>query len=187
MHNRRRSVLWIFVILLVGSAFSCTPADTNSNNALEISGTYFSLESYFKNEATRLAQSSPEIKKTVSTSGSREEKKVTITDWNKELDLFISADINKPAWKGQYSVDSTDRNLVYTAVDPELLVQYISIGKGDEGEIKRIEIKTSVKNILYTAEGNLVYCPDSLYEIRKHQHVRIVGQRDHHITGVFKK
>jgi len=44
----------------------------------------------------------------------------------------------------------------------------------------------SNKNILYSSGDTLVYYPDSLYEIRKHQKIKLLAQKTYQITGKLK-
>ena len=144
---------------------------------------YFSLVDYFGKEATRLQQRNPEIIKTVAKNGEEERKKIKIADWEKEFALFIDADINKPAWRNSYRVDSTGSSVTYTSTDSTLRTKEIQITKSDAGAISHIRITNRVSNALYQTDEQLDYYVDSLYRIAKQQHVQIIGESHYTVTG----
>jgi len=178
--NRLFYTALLFVGLIGGA--SCTSSDSTE----PASGTvhsYFSLEAFFLAEANRLAKLAPTVSKTVSRNGAPENKRVQIEDWKNELALFISSDINKPAWQNSYRVDSTAGSLVYTSIDPELRTQKITIDKHPNGNIKHIAILNRAGNMLYKTIEQLDYYPDSLYQIDKQQQVRVIGDSQYLIKG----
>ncbi|MFD2784322.1 hypothetical protein [Hymenobacter rubripertinctus] len=68
---------------------------------------YFDLPGLLKNQSTMLNQRRPAVEKQVLLrDGKQQTTRVAQTDWAKELQVFQQADINKPALRGLYSVDS---------------------------------------------------------------------------------
>jgi hypothetical protein len=144
---------------------------------------YFDLEGYFKKEALRLQKKNPLIEKRVSKNNDSEQRKLEIKNWNEELELFLSSDINKPAWKNSYGLQQSNQTINYIANDPDLRTQKISILKSEKNTIKSIAIFNKVNNSLYSSTEQLTYFPDSLYKIIKEQKVRILGVNHYTITG----
>lgn len=144
---------------------------------------YFSLADYFGKEAVRLQQLNPEITKTVTKNGEEERKNIKVTDWEKEFALFIDADINKPAWRNSYRVDSAGSSMTYTSTDSALRTKEIYIEKSDLGAISYIRVTNRVSNALYQTDEQLAYYVDSLYRITKQQHVQIIGESHYTVTG----
>ncbi|WP_188557134.1 hypothetical protein [Hymenobacter glacieicola] len=69
--------------------------------------TYFNLLGFLEKQATLLNQRQPAVEKQVLLrDGQQETTRVTQLDWAKELQIFQQADINKPALRGLYQVDS---------------------------------------------------------------------------------
>lgn len=163
---------------------SCT-APPKPNNVQGASELYFSLEAYFTQEASRLQELNPSTVKTVSKNGETEQRNIRVSNWKNELALFIDSDINKPAWRHSYKVDSTGTAVNYTNIDPELRTKRIEINKLTDGTIKHIRITNQVANMLYRTEEQLDYYPDSLYQITKQQHVRVIGESQYLITGAI--
>jgi hypothetical protein len=143
---------------------------------------YFDLKAYFKADSARLSKLNKPILKTVNHNGVIESKEVKIDDWSRELSLFIESDINKPAWRDSYSVQTTPTIVIYTATDDDLKTREIIVNKtGDK--VKYIVIYNYTKNILYYTKEKLTYMPDSIYKIEKTQHVRLLGLNKYVITG----
>jgi hypothetical protein len=143
---------------------------------------FFDIKGFFKADSARLSKLNPLVDKTVVHNGITETKKVHVPNWGTELSLFSESDINKPAWKASYNVQTTDDFLIYKAKDPSLKTQRIVIKR--EGErLKWIMIVNHTKNILYESFEKLSYFPDSLYLIQKKQSVRVLGTDIYKISG----
>ena len=136
-------------------------------------------------EIARLSDSKILIDKFVAINGETEQKTVTIENWANELAAFKEADINKPSWIGSYKVDKTAQQIIYTSVDPSLKTKKITILLNENGDILSLEIENQIGNWIYNAQEKLFYAPDSLYEIVKDQHIRLVGHNNYKITGRF--
>lgn len=168
---------FLLVFLLSG----CFPKAKETPRAIF----YFDLKGYFKQLADRLNQQNPTISKTVSKNNSSESKSLKINNWNEEFALFISADINKAAWKDSYSKDSSATKIVYTTKDPDLKTQKIIIDL-TKGKPTHFHIETKVDNLLYHTAEHLEFYPDSLYEIKKSQKVVLLGNNNYKIIGKLK-
>lgn len=154
----------------------------NDNHSAIDTHKFFDIKGYFRADSARLSKLNPLISKTVVHNGITETKKVHIPNWGTELSLFSESDINKPAWKSSYNIQTTDDFLIYTAKDPSLKTQRIVIKK--EGDrLKWIVIANHTKNILYESFEKLTYFPDSLYLIQKKQRVRVLGTDTYKISG----
>jgi hypothetical protein len=145
---------------------------------------YFDIKGYFIAETARLKTMNKPVSKTITHNGVTETKKVNIENWEQELDSFTGGDINKPAWKNSYYTSIGDGVTLYKAKEPDLKVREIIIKK-DEDKVKWIVIYTKTQNILYKNIEKLSYYPDSLYQIEKSQHVRLMGNNNYKITGVI--
>jgi len=177
---------WYKRFLLIGSILSLISLQSCRQDGGETTRDmkYFDLKGFFRTDSIRLAKANPLINKTVIHNKTSETKKVHIADWGTELSLFTGSDINKPAWKASYSVQSSDDFLIYKAKEPELKTRDIII-KRNGNTIKWILIFNHTKNVLYETEEKLSYFPDSLYIIQKSQRVRLLGTDYYKISGAF--
>ncbi|TWJ02507.1 hypothetical protein JN11_01480 [Mucilaginibacter frigoritolerans] len=167
-------------IILCGTA--CKPDIKETGAALK----YFDIKGYFSADIAHLNHLKIQVLKTVSHNGTTESKTVKIDNWGQEFNLFIDADINKPAWQKSYTVITDDSLLFYKAIDPELKMREMIIKRDNKQKVKWILIFNRTKNILYTTTEKLSYYPDSLYLIEKDQHVRLMGNNHYRIEGVIK-
>lgn len=157
---------------------SCKPA-VNANEK----PVYFDIKGYFDNEAAKLAKQNKPVLKTIIHNGVTETKKVNISNWKQELDMFASADVNKPAWRDSYAVQQSDTSIVYKAKDESLETRNVIISKKD-GKVQSILIYTHTpKNLLYETTTKLSWFPDSAYQIQKSQTVKLMGKNTYDISG----
>ena len=147
-----------------------------------VTAKYFDLKAYFKADSARLSRLNKPVRKTVTHNGVTETKEIKIDNWARELSSFSESDINKPAWRDSYTVQTTPAMVIYTATDDDLKTREIIVNKtGDK--VKYIVIYNYTKNILYYTKEKLTYIPDSIYKIEKTQHVRLLGLNKYVITG----
>lgn len=88
---------------------ACGPGDTATvrPNPANQKPAYFNLLALLNEQSTQLNRRQPTVEKQVLLrDGKQETTRVPKTDWEKELQIFQQADINKPALRGLYAVDS---------------------------------------------------------------------------------
>lgn len=145
---------------------------------------YFDLKGFMDGEVKRLEKLNPKIDKSVRVNNTEERKKLKIANWQKELSAFTEADINKSAWAGLFTSHKTSLTETYTSDNDKVPVKLLNV-QYRAGKIVKIQILNSNSNSLYTSNDTLSYFPDSLYEIRKTQHIRLLNQKNYRITGRF--
>ncbi len=170
------TAIFAIAFLLVG----CKPDIKETSG----SARYFDLKGFFSAEASRLSRFHNTVVKTATHNGITQTKKVHIVNWNRELDLFIGSDINRPAWKNSYAITNSGDFIIYRARYPELKMRQMLIKK-EKGNVKWILIFNQTKNLLYQTNEKLSYFPDSLYMIDKDQQVRLMGNNNYKIKGVI--
>ncbi len=145
---------------------------------------YFDLAGYFKNEASRLTKNNIPIFKTVRINSKSEQKKLTIKDWEKEFSSFIDSDINKSSWKGSFIVTNQNNVKTYISNDEKIAVNKIEI-REREGKVTAVKIFIHNNNDLYVSKDSLSYFPDSLYEIKKVQKIKLMEEKRYQVIGLF--
>jgi hypothetical protein len=145
---------------------------------------FFDLQQYFASEASRMDKAKPTVNKTVVHNKDREQQNVQVKDWKRELDLFTSSAINKPAWQESYKADTSADFIIYRAVDAKLKTRQIIIKKNQD-KVKYILIYNQTDNLLYKTNEKLTYFPDSLYQIDKIQQVKLLGKNTYQIKGIL--
>lgn len=168
-----------FLLLL---CYSCgDPTVAGQKNA----HTYFNLKGYIEQESSRLSSSNPTVHKTVMVNNSSESKEIKIQDWKKELSAFSDADMNRAAWKGLFQVKKFGEQEVYTSDHKKVPVKKVVITRRN-GQLYGLQLFIRNSNTLYTSADTLSYYPDSLYEVKKTQNIRLLSTKNYHITGKFK-
>ena len=147
---------------------------------------FVDIHGYVSDEIKHLEKQKVSVNKTVSRNGVSESKKNFSPDWNTELTLFSDSDINKPAWRDSYRVDSDSNQTSYTALDNKLRTRSILIKKNNSGKITELAIVNRTSNYLYSSSEELLYIPDSLYRIIKKQDVILLGKNNYEISGFFQ-
>jgi len=172
-------------LILLAFALSCFGCNQREEVKADTNSLYFDINGYFKREATRLTKINPEIVKEVSVNGAVEQRKLRITDWEKELAVFSNADINKASWRGSFKVQKAGDTEIYTSNNKRIPVKKLIVEKGNPN-VKRLEIIITGNNILYSSGDTLRYYPDSIYQIKKHQKIKLLKAKTYTITGRFK-
>jgi hypothetical protein len=175
----RLNILIIFSLVILSG---CTQTQEAANVK-----SYFDISGFFGSEATLLQKRNPRIEKEVSQDGATEKKFLKIENWQTELGIFISSDINKPAWNKSYTVISKGSYTDYIANEPKLRTQLIRVERNPDGKPNHIFIQNQTDNFLFSSEEELNYFPDSLYSIKRTQKVLILGDNKFQITGFLKK
>ena len=170
----------LFILALAAVLPACKPDLKEDGGAMP----FFDIKGYFNNEISKLSTADLMVDKTVSRNKDLENRKLKVTDWKQELNLFTSSDINRPAWKNSYSVSADSNLVIYKALEPELKTREILI-KLTGGKVKYIMIINDTKNVIFRTQEKLSYFPDSLYLVQKAQTVRFLGVNKYDIKGLF--
>jgi hypothetical protein len=170
----------VFFCLLIACCAACNLKEQEKINAK----TYFDLAGYFNQEATRLTKKDIFIDKTVVVNNQTESKKIKV-NWLNEFNSFISSDINKDSWKGSFKIIKNDNLNSYLADNDKIPVKKIEIGYRNQ-KVAFIKIFVVNTNSLYTSKDSLSYYPDSLYEIKKTQQIKLMSKKEYRVTGKLK-
>lgn len=150
--------------------------------------TYFSMEKFIGQEVETLTRNNTSIFKMASINEKEESKTQHNINWKKELAIFTSADINKPAYVGRYNVDSLasgDTIIVqFSAQSKSFSTQLIKVHKVS-GEVIKLEVELRDDNLIYDAYTDLVYETGKGYTIKSKQSTVFSKERDHLIQATF--
>jgi hypothetical protein len=156
-------VLTVIILMLMAA---CGERENNRSN---IKGEYFDIQEFFRNEAASLSDKSLSLDKRLIREEETETLKVINPDWLNEFSPFLEVDINKPAYRGAFLIDSLRKQdsltLYYQSIDSETPVNNIKIFMvGDT--VKELRIVKSVSNIYYKSTDTLEYFRSGNYRIR---------------------
>ncbi len=152
---------------------------------------YFDLKGLVERQITTLNSQKPSVQKTVLMSDSTENQLVKTIDWAKELELFIQADLNKPAFVQSYHVDSSSMGVKYTLKETEKLpVKYLNVNRLGEDGIS-IEAYINTDNYLYETERHLKLSLRNNqvtdYQIDGFQKIVFGNKKGFKINGIIKR
>ncbi len=170
-------IIFSFLIVFISS---CTQKEQNK---VQIKS-YFDLKGYFEKEADRLNKTKSKINKSVAINGETEHKIVKIEDYKAELSSFISSDINKASWKGAFNIQKKGNSTIFSTSNEKIPIKKLEV-QYVNNKIRFIQILIETDNILYHSIDSLTYFPDSLYEIKKIQKIKLLKEKKYVVVGKF--
>jgi hypothetical protein len=154
---------------------SCTNTDSNA-----IQSEYFSLSSYFETQKIDLLNTKQAVKKVTSFGTELTSEIISKPDWEKEFALFTAQDINKPALKNTFIIDTLNQDslnlLRYASIDKDAKIQKVEITFLKQ-EVKQIYILVNKNNYIYSTNQELRYTNGLGY--------KIIGSQD--VLGFWKR
>ena len=171
----------LYIVVFALALLSCNQREESKANT---DLTYFDLKGYFGKEISRLKEAKAKVNKTVSINGIEENKTVLINDWDKELAIFVNADINKNSWKGSFNVNRKGEVDTYTTNNKKIPIKKISVTH-QFSRVNKVEIIINNKNILFESQDTLTYLPDELYQIKKQQKIRFLATKNYGVMARF--
>lgn len=179
----------IFFLMLV----SCDrPQEKSAGNK-----SYYDLQGFIETQITFLSERKPTVDKIMQVSGKSESRSTREVDWKKELELFIQADINKPAYSKSYTVSRPDSlTSVYTLkTDENIPVKSLTI-QLDKATGNPVLVKALIRseNKLYLSEKNIeLHCINesnqwhlTSYAIKGFQKLAMTDKKDFDIKARVK-
>lgn len=166
-------------LILVGILTACQPNQKESNNPFEL---YFDFDA----EIERLEALNPMVEKTVTTAGETESRTDSVANWEKELSLFIQANINRPNYKDVYKQSTEETHggkvVTYSAISEDLDIQEVRMKyKGEYCE--EVYIRKKLQNQVYESFQELIYEPGKSYTIRSKQRARVALETSVEVHG----
>jgi hypothetical protein len=150
---------------------------------------YFDLEGYIAGEIDRMVRLDTCVTKTVSIGGSAETHTFPHADttfWQREMTLFIEADINAPAYRDLYTISrqrsGTDSMITFETASTKPATRWLKVWKRGDAVV-RIEAQQRANNFVYTTLHDLVYVPDSGYHMASTQKAQGAPTRNFKIDG----
>ena len=165
-------------IFLSGCLENNTPQNLDKN--------YFDLKEYFVKKGRLLTKQNTSIEKILITNRDTQRVYLQNVNWEVELLPFINSDINKPAWKNSYRIDSVFNassltSISYTSLE-DLEIKHLQIHFSDN-KVQHIFIESAVNNYIYNSAQVLSYSTDKGYSIEGEQDV-IIGKDLHYKIDV---
>ncbi|AEI50866.1 hypothetical protein [Runella slithyformis] len=181
--------LFLFGSLLL---INCTnPADTTTAHS------YFDLKGFIEKQTTELNKRRPLVNKEMTLGDQNEKTQTNDIDWQRELELFNQADLNKQAYQLSYTISQPNATTyLYVLKSGENLpVKTLKIEVDEiSKQPKLIEALMEEQNRLYDSEKRLqLTCtlrPEGVwlvktYEISGFQHLSITDRKTFSVKGTI--
>ena len=148
------------------SLLLCSSCQNEKDAAVE-SLAYFDMLQFMQAEIEDLIAENKTLKKIMYTSDTTETQFIEQPDWQKELEIFASSNINKPTLYGTYSVDTNEHIIQYKSLKSKNKVEALTLSYATSNlkTIKKIEISNRQENYISQSLQTLIYQPKQNYSI----------------------
>jgi uncharacterized protein YggU (UPF0235/DUF167 family) len=116
-------------LLIITLFFVACKKEQKNEDSTSLDKKYFDLVKIVQADIDNNSTNKCGEEKTVSINGKPESKKIDTVDWQKEMQLLLDCDINKPSWKGKYNVQILNDSLkyLYIAVSTKIPVRQLTV------------------------------------------------------------
>jgi hypothetical protein len=141
----------LLVTLVALSLFSC---DSETENDRDQGRAFYDVAGFIHDQSIQLNEIKPTVVKTTRMGDESNKLSATEIDWQKELELFSQADLNKPAYRQSYLVSRPDSSTYqYTSKEGDRLsVRSLRIVVDSTNMPLYIKAVMKAENKLYTSE-----------------------------------
>lgn len=159
-----------------------------SENTSAFEKQYIDLRSVIEQAISTNQNQQPTFVKEVLIDGESETITTKQIDWSKELEVFLSADLNKRDYLNKYKIDSTKNQVKYSLLpEMESAVKDVTIFFDSTASISRINALLKTNNFLYDSERELsiLFETNKLvsYEVSGWQQLFIGGKKQYSIRA----
>lgn len=159
-----KRIIYISIVLFLLTA--CSQSKVNSNNKI-----LFDLNTLVQQDIDSLQKNNCGCTKTIL---AVDKKEIAIQDtinWEKEMQLILSCDINKPKWIEHFKVDSLDNKVLYTTQNNKIPIKKMVVYYNEQQEVVQVEIKKQQKSILLKNVTYVNYYPKKGFEVKQEQYL----------------
>ena len=146
-----------YSILLLSILFVSSCTDSAPQNQPNV---YYDVSGFIKGQIARLSSQKPLVSKAVAINEKRNQQATRDINWSRELELFMQADLNKPALRSSYQITRPDSvTYQYTLKNSEerLTVRSLNVQVDSiTNQPRRIEAVLQTNNPLYSSERRLL-------------------------------
>lgn len=151
---------------------------------------YYDLPAFISKQIDNLQTKGQWVRKSVSKDGHSHIIERGNIDWNEELDAFKEADINRPAWRGAFKVDSISLERVfvitYKTDNEEIPVKNVVVTVDKETkQCLQIAIDRMTENFLYKSNQSLYFTTGEGYMMKGKLSVTLLFDSEYSIDSEF--
>jgi len=180
-----KHVLHIIIIVLLSSC-SKDPAEMY----YEDQRFYYDIPNFMNKQVNNLRKKHQWVRKTVTKDGHTHIIERGDIEWDEELAAFIDSDINRPAWRGAFKVDTISLERVwvitYKTEVQEIPVKnvVVTVDK-DTKQCLQVTVDRSTDNFLYTSNQKLFFTTGEGYMVKGKLSVSYLFDSEYAIESEF--
>jgi hypothetical protein len=151
---------------------------------------YYDLPSFIHKQAENLQSKSQWVRKHVTKDGHSHIIERGNINWQEELEAFLDSDINRPAWRGEFKVDTISLERVYVITykteNKQIPVKnvVITIDK-DTRQCLQVTIDRRTKNFLYSSDQSMFFTTGEGYMMKGKLSVSYLFDSEYSIESEF--
>lgn len=151
---------------------------------------YYDLPSFITKQANNLQSKSQWVRKQVTKDGHSHIIERGDIEWMEELDLFIESDINRPAWRGEFKVDTIrlEREYVITYKTDNKQIPVKNVVVTIDKETKqclKVTVDRRTENFLYQSDQSLYFTTGEGYMMKGKLSVSYLFDSEYSIDSEF--
>jgi hypothetical protein len=147
---------------------------------------YFDVPGFFERQVQWLEKEKPGLEKRVETNGKSANVREDSINWDKELAVFLSINLNKAAFIGKISVDSVVQGnrltVSYTTNDKKMDLKSVRVQFTNDS-VNWIEARKSEQNALFTNSLFVRFRCDSGYTISGVERITGVAKSSYNVSA----
>ncbi len=177
----------IYIAVLI---FLCSCNQDPAEAYYEDQRYYYDLPLFIKNQASNLNDKEQWVRKHVTKDGHSHIIERGNIVWEEELDAFIESDINRPAWRGEFRVDtiSLERAFIitYKTENEQIPVKnvVVTIDK-DSRQCIQLTVDRHTENFLYSSDQRLFFTTGEGYMMKGKLSVSLLFDSEYSIESEF--
>lgn len=155
---------------------------------------YYDVKGYVEGQMELLAREQSTLTKAMRIGTDSESKTTSTANWQRELALFLQADINKPAYRLSYLIARPDSLTYEYTLQPgeDLPVRYLRVELDkSQGQPVYIEAKLLTENKLYQSEKQILLRSGEVagkwqvqsYQVKGYQELAMTDRKPFEITA----
>jgi len=151
---------------------------------------YYDLPSFITSQINNLQSKKQWVRKQVTKDGHSHIIERGNIDWSEELDAFKESDINRPAWRGEFKVDSISLERVYVITykteNEEIPVKnvVVTVDKATK-QCLQISVDRRTENFLYSSDQSLYFTTGEGYMMKGKLSVTLLFDSEYSIESEF--
>jgi hypothetical protein len=178
----------LIVILLVSALGSCKkdPVDVY----YEDQRYYYDLPNFMTRQIDNLKSKQQWVRKKITKDGHSHVIERGDVNWEEELAVFAEADINRPAWRGEFKVDTIklERTMVitYKTENGQIPVKNVVVTiDRDSRQCIQLTVDRSSDNFLYSSDQKLFFTTGEGYMVKGKLTVNYLFDSEYVIESEF--